>query len=190
MVGVNGRDGSHAFRGRKLACALEGFPTRRLHAYLYNAIRTLEGPPHAPRVVGIKSHGLFLIDILACLEGGNKVERVLVLRSGNQHGVNGFVVEHAPKIPVGLNCGSDFFGFFLPTGVNISDRDSLRIWRFERVLENVHPAPACADQSEPHAVVGAENTRRKNRRTGQRGRASRDVTNETSSIEHDCNSFD
>src|SRR5215472_11511559 len=85
MVGVNCRDGSHAFRRSEFAGPRESLSARGLHAHLHHAMRTFHGPAHAPRMVGIKSHGLLLVDVLACLDGGNEIESMLMLRSGNQH---------------------------------------------------------------------------------------------------------
>ncbi len=186
MVRVNSREGSQAIGRREFARPRERFSARGLHTHLHHAVRAFKGAAHAPCVVRIKRHGFFLIDILAGLKSGNEIQSVLMLGSGDQHRVNGLVLEQTAKIAKCLNCWREFLGFLLPARVNVSDRDGLRIWRAERVLENVHPAPARADQPEPHAVIRAENTRRKDRRTRQRGRTSRNVTNEASSIEHDA----
>jgi hypothetical protein len=90
---------------------LKGFPTDGLDTDLNDATRFFKGTPHTPRMIGIKSHGLFLVDILAGLKGGNEVERMQVLGSGNEDGVDGFVVEQASKIGIGLNCRSNLLRF-------------------------------------------------------------------------------
>ena len=83
MVSMNCCDGSHAIWRSEFTRTREGLPAHGLHTHLYHAVRTFHGAAHASRVVRIKSHGFFLVDILACLDGGNEIESVLVLGSGN-----------------------------------------------------------------------------------------------------------
>src|ERR1700758_5614041 len=117
MVGMNCCDGSHAVRRGEFTRACEGLPADGLHTHLYHAVRTFHGTAHASRVVRIKSHGFFLVDILACLDGGNEIESVLMLGSGNQYGVNGLVVKQAAKIGRGPNRRSELLGFLQATSV-------------------------------------------------------------------------
>jgi len=142
----------------------EGLPAYRLHTHLYHAIRTSDGKAHASRVGGIKSHGFFLVDILACLDRGNEIESVLVLGSGNQYGVNGFIVEQAAEISKRLNRGRELLGFFQAASINVSNCDGLGIRRAERVLENVQSAPSGANQPEADTVINAEDIRRQKNR--------------------------
>ena len=43
-----------------------------LHADLHHAPGAFIGPAHAPGVLGIERHGLFLVNIFARLDGGNE----------------------------------------------------------------------------------------------------------------------
>ena len=67
----------------------------------------LERPPHAPRMVGIEGHGLFLINVLARLDGGNEIQRVLVLRRDDHHRVNGLVIQQRAEIAVRFRLRDD-----------------------------------------------------------------------------------
>jgi hypothetical protein len=157
---MNCCDGSHAICRSEFTRTREGLPAYRLHTHLYHAVRTFQRTAHASRVVRIKSHGFFLVDILARLDGGNEIERVLVLGSSNQNGVDRFVVEQAAKIGKCPNRGNKLLGFLEAASVDVSNRYGLGIGRTERVLENVQSAPAGADQPEADPVIGAEDTRR------------------------------
>ncbi len=64
-----------------------------LDSHLNHAVGLLEGLLHAPRVVGIEGHGLFLVNVFPRLDSGNKMQSVQVLGCGDQDRVNGFVVE-------------------------------------------------------------------------------------------------
>ena len=137
MMSVNGGDGSHTVGRGQCVGTLKGFPTDGLDTDLNHAIRLFKGTPHTPRVIGIKGHSLFLVDILAGLNGGNKVERMQVLGSGNEDGVDGFVVEQTSEIGIGLNRGSNLLGFVQAAGVDVGHGDRLRVGRMDRGLENV-----------------------------------------------------
>ena len=52
-------------------------------------------------MVGTERHRLFLIDVLARLDRGHEVEGVLMLRRGDEHGVDRLVVEQLPEVLVG-----------------------------------------------------------------------------------------
>jgi len=110
-------------------------------------------------MVGIESHGFFLVNVLAGLDGGNEIESVLVLGSGNQYGVNGFVIEQAAKIGQCPNSGRELLGFLQAASINVGNRNGLGIRCTERVLENVESASSGADQPEADAVISAEDTR-------------------------------
>src|SRR6516162_10395087 len=133
MVSMNCCDGAQAIWRSKFTSTRESLPTHGLHTHLYHAVRTLRGTAHASRVVRIKSHGFFLVDIFACLYGGNEIESVLVLGSGNQHGVNGLVIEQAAKIGKCQNRGCELPRFLQPTSVDVSNREIGRASCRERV---------------------------------------------------------
>ena len=126
-------DRAQAVRRSKFTDTREGLATDGLHAYLYHAIRTFEGAAHAERVAGIERHGFFLVDILASLYGGDEIESVLVLRSSNQYGVIGLVIEQAAKVGKSMNRRGELLSFFQTASVNVSDRDSLGIRRVAHV---------------------------------------------------------
>src|SRR6266513_2979791 len=110
MMGVDGGDRSHAVWCCEFTHPREGLATHRLHTHLHHAVRSFHRSAHASSVVRIKSHSLFLVDVLPCLHCRNEIKCVLMLGSGNEHGVNGLVVEQAAKIGVSLNSGSKPLG--------------------------------------------------------------------------------
>ena len=110
MMGVDGGDRSHAVWCGKFTHPGEGLATHRLHTHLHHAVRSFHRAAHASCMVRIKSHSLFLVDVLPCLDCRNEIKCVLMLGSGNEHGVNGLVVEQAAKIGVSLNSGSKPLG--------------------------------------------------------------------------------
>jgi len=64
--------------------------------------RSLECLAHPLGVVHVKCHCLFLEDVLACLNRGDEVEDVLMLRRRDQHGVDALVVQQLAEVLVGL----------------------------------------------------------------------------------------
>jgi len=169
---------------------LKSFATDGLDADLNDAIRLFKGTPHTAGVIGIKGHGLFLVDILAGLNGGNEVERMQVLGSSDEDGVDGFVVEQAPKIGVGLNGGNNLLGFVEAAGVDVGDGDSLGVGGVDSLFENVQSPTASTDQGKADAVIGAEDARGCEKGIAdQGGSTSCNTVDEISSIEHGCGSL-
>ena len=78
-------------------------------------------------MVGIEGHGFFLIDVFSRLKRGNEVERMLVLRRGDKHGVNGFIVEQAAEIRDRRGLWNDGTHFLEPARVNVRDGDAFNI---------------------------------------------------------------
>ena len=111
MMRVNCRDGPQAIWRGEFPRASEGFPAHGLDPHLNHTIRSFHGAAHTARMVGIEGHGLFLIDVFACLNGGNEVEGMLVLGGRDEHGIDGLVVEQTAKVGVGLNARSDALHF-------------------------------------------------------------------------------
>src|SRR5208283_2226736 len=189
MVSVDGGDGAHTVGSGQGVGSLKSFATDGLDADLNDAIRLFKGTSHTPCVIGIKGHGLFLVDILAGLNGGNKVERMQVLGSSDEDGVDGFIVEQASKIGVGLNRGNNLLGFVEAAGVDVGDGDSLRVGGVDSLFENVQSPATSTDQGKADAVIGAEDARGCEKGIAdQGGSTSCNTVDEISSIEHGCGS--
>ena len=95
MVCLDQRDRAHRVGRGQLAHFLNPFPAVHLHADLDHTSRATVGVSHPPGVAGVESHRLFLVDVLACLDGGDEVKRVQVLRCCDQDCVDRLVVEDA-----------------------------------------------------------------------------------------------
>ena len=79
-MSVNGGDGPKPLRCREFARTCDGLPAYRLDTHLNHATRSFQRTD-ATGMVGIEGHGFFLVDVFACLNGGNEVEGMLVLGS-------------------------------------------------------------------------------------------------------------
>jgi hypothetical protein len=107
-------------------------------------------------VIGAERHGLFLIDVLARLNRRHEVQRVLMLRRGDQDRVDVLIVEQLPKVLVGLDRRNERLHLIQPAGVNVRGGDSLGIGASHGGLEDLLPAAAVSDDAEPHPIVGAQ----------------------------------
>jgi len=124
-------------------------------------------------MVGIERHSLFLVDVLSCLNGGNEIQRMLVLRSGNQHRVDGFVVEHFAEILVGMDRRNNSLHFVQAPCVDIRHGYRFDIGTFDGGVKDFLAAVAAANQADSDAVVGSQHTAEgEDPRGGHRRRAS------------------
>lgn len=109
-------------------------------------------------MVGIERHSLFLVDVLSCLDGGNEIQRMLVLRSGNQHRVDGFVVEYLAEIFVGVNRGNNGFHFVQAPRIDVRHGYRFDIGALDGGVKNFLAAIPAANQTDSEAVVGSQHT--------------------------------
>ena len=82
---------------------------------------------HALGVIHIERHGFFLVDLLAGIERSDEMLGVEMLRRGDQHGVDGFIVEQVAVIEIGFGVGNDLLGVVQALGVDIGERNDLGI---------------------------------------------------------------
>ena len=108
-------------------------------------------------MVGIERHGFLLINVFARLDRGHEVERMLVLRSRDEDGIDGLVVEQASEIAVGLDFRRDGLRFVQAPSIDISHRHGLDIRAAPRRSENLFAAAAGSDQADADAIIGAPN---------------------------------
>src|SRR5947207_15309254 len=85
MMGVDGGDRSHAGWSGEFTYPREGLATHRLHTHLHHAVRSLHRSAHASCIVRIKSHSLFLLDVLPSSHFRYAVNCVLMVGSDNEH---------------------------------------------------------------------------------------------------------
>jgi len=84
------------------------------------------------------------------------VQRVQVLRRGNQYRIDAFVIEQLTEITVGLEGRDTGFQLVEAARVNVRGGHALHVGTFERHLEDFRPAPAGSDQADANAVIGSQ----------------------------------
>ena len=139
--------------GGQLAHLLNAVPAIHLHADLDDTSRATEGVSHAPGVARVEGHRFFLVHVLACLDGGDEVNRVQVLRRRDQDRVDRLVVEERPVVFERRNAGDDRLDFIKAAGVDVGDGGRLDIGTFDRGPQDLLPARTAADQTEPDSLV-------------------------------------
>ena len=113
----------------------------------------VEGVSHAPGVAGVEGHGFFLVHVLACLDGGDEVKRVQVLRRRDQDRVDRLVVEERPVVLERRDAGDDRLHFIEAPGVDVGDRGRLDVGTLDRGPQDLLAARTAADQTEPDSLV-------------------------------------
>ena len=103
----------------------------------------LVGGAHPLGVLHRERHGLFLVDVLAGLRcAATKCSQMQMLRRGDQHRVDGLVVQQAAVIQVGLGAGGDVLSLFQTLGVYVGRANALHILQRNGLAENfLPPAP-------------------------------------------------
>jgi hypothetical protein len=81
----------------------------------------LVGGAHAFGVVHAERHGLFLVDVFAGVERRYEVLAMQMLRRGDQHGVDGFVVQQVAVIEVRLGVRARWPARLPGGGVDVGD---------------------------------------------------------------------
>jgi hypothetical protein len=81
-----------------------------------------------------------------------------MLGSGDEDGVDTFVVEELSEILIGFEVGSDLPGIVQAASVGISYGDSFHVRAFQGSLENLFSPASRADQAEADAVVRPQHT--------------------------------
>ncbi len=151
---------AHAFRRGEFTHLGIAGPALHLHADLHHAPRPFISPAHAAGMLGIERHGLFLIDVLARLNGGNKAQGVLMLGSYNNDGVDAFVVQQSAEVLIGFDSGNDGLHFFQMTGVHIGHRHRLDVGTLDGRFEIELAARASSNQADSNAVIGSQHAAR------------------------------
>src|SRR5215472_13327543 len=110
---------------------------------------------------------------------------MLMLRSRDQHGIDGLVIQHLAKVAARFRLRSDALGFVQAAGVDVGYGHGLDIRTLEGRLEILLPPAATADQPEAHAVTGAEHSRGRVHSTShERGGSSQNLTYEFAATGH------
>src|SRR5579875_2135194 len=187
---VKRRNLAHLFRLRQFACPGKSRATGGLNADLHHAMGAEECPPHAPRVIGIESHRLFLVNILARLNGRDKIERMLVLRRRDENSVETLVFEHPPKVAVLPGPGHVAFHLLQAARVDIRHGDTFRVWAAQSRSQNLSPTAPASDQPEANAVIGSQNAVcREEAGGGSRSRSLENRFHKLTSVGHQRSSF-
>jgi hypothetical protein len=116
------------------------------------------GGAHAFGMVHREGHGLFLVDVLAGFDGMHEVFAMQVLRSGDDNGVDSFIVEQAAMVEIGGGVGDQAFGVFQAFGVDIGEGYEIEIGARESPVDQFDAARAGPDYPDANAVVCAEHT--------------------------------
>ena len=127
-----------------------------LNSNLHHPARAFERFAHAPGVVGVEGHGLFLVHVLPGLKRGNEIEHVLVLGRGDEDGVDRLVVKKLAEILILGGVGRKLFRFVQAARVNVSDRDGFHVRAFQRGLEDLSAAASRPDQGEADPIIRAQ----------------------------------
>src|SRR3989442_15894117 len=98
----------------------------------------------------------FMYEVFTRLDGRHEVEGVLMLRRGNEQGVNAGVVEQSAEVGKRLKGWDDPFHLIEAPRVNIRHGDGFRVRAAQRRLENLLAAASRSDQAEPDAVARPE----------------------------------
>ena len=153
VVRLDQRDRAQRLGRGQLAHLLNAVPAIHLHADLDHASRAAEGVSHAPGVARVEGHRLFLVHVLARLDGGDEVNRVQVLRRRDQDRVDRLVVEQRPVVLERRDAGNDRLDFIEAAGVDVGDRGRLDVRALDRGLQDLLAARTAADQAEPDSLV-------------------------------------
>ena len=153
--------------------ALLGFDEVRdgalLHAHLHDPLRLAHRLHDIEALHGQRRHRLFDEDILAGVQASTVMLRVPVVGRGHDHRVDVFPLQQFPIVVmlVGLRAGPllghQRRGFFPALIPRIAQRDDVSAACGLCHANQMLAAAAVADDSQPHAVVGAQNTRRRGR---------------------------
>src|ERR1051325_10864226 len=123
----------------------------------------LERRSHALGMVHRERHGLLLIHVLAGVERSAEMLGVQVLRRGDDHGVDGFVVEQASMVEIRRSRGDQALRALKLLGVDVAERDDFRAGAHRAVMESLGAAIAKANEADTDAIVRAPHLRRSSR---------------------------
>src|SRR5262249_49080679 len=133
-----------------------------LRAALHNAVVMLRGLDHPTAFASEERHRLFDVNVFARGASQDGQQRVPVVGSRNDHGVNILAVVHPAKILEALGLLAGFLldsrnAFAEPRLVDFADRRRLHIGLGEKVEQMSFADQPYADESDANAVVRAEN---------------------------------
>ena len=124
-------------------------------------IETVEGLErngllHPLSMLRVKRHGLLLVHIFPGLNGGNKIECMLVLRGCDQNRVNRFILQQAPEVAVRRYSRRDRLGLLQASVVNIGGRGGLDVGAPQCCAENLLATAAGPNEPNADAFVRSE----------------------------------
>ena len=128
----------------------------------------LESGAHLLGVVHRESHGLFEVDVLAGVDGGEEMLIMEMRWSGDDNSIDGRIFEQTAVVEVGLGGGRNGAGFLQAARVDVGDPDAFGVGAGEDFAEEFSAAGAGAEDAEADAVAGAEDAGR-GQRAGQAG---------------------
>ena len=163
-VRVDGRDLAHQFgreetggvgsraRGCSLMADLD-------HALSARAACLKVSRPHFLGVLHREGHGLFLVDVLPCLERRYETFLMQMLRGGDQHRIDVLVLQHAVVIKISLGIGSDGFHGVQTLGVDVGRANQFGIPTPQGLAQDFGPPVAGSDNAKADTVIRAQNVR-------------------------------
>ena len=111
---------------------------------------------HALGIIQRKGQRLLLIHMFAGCERINKMLAMQMLRRGDDHGVNGLIVQKPAMVAVDGAQKARGRGVVQALGVNIGKGGDLDIGAGDGLMQQFAAALPGADQADAHAVVGAQ----------------------------------
>ncbi|OQC03267.1 MAG: hypothetical protein BWX80_02871 [Candidatus Hydrogenedentes bacterium ADurb.Bin101] len=126
-----------------------------MKAGLHHPVVTTGGFDHAPAFHHLQGKGLLDIHILAGITGMNRLQRVPMVRRGNDHRIDVVTIQHLPVIPVKRGRTEGFLPTLQGNAMNIAKRDDFSVgMRFQGVYQLSAPIGR-ADNAQPHPLRGA-----------------------------------
>src|SRR5580658_6965938 len=102
------------------------------------------GGAHAFGMIYGEGHGLFLVDVLAGFNGVDEVLAMQMLGSGDDDGVDGFVIQKAAMVEICCGAWYQRFGVFQAFGVDIGEGDEIEIGAGQGPMDQLSAAGADA----------------------------------------------
>src|SRR5665213_3284005 len=113
---------------------------------------------HQLRVFHRKRHRLFLIYMLACVEGRDKAPGMQVVRRRNDDSVDRFVIEQRPELGISAGVWSQCLCVFKTAGVDIGKGRQFDAGTGRRFARKLRTALTNANYANPNPVIRAEGT--------------------------------
>lgn len=149
--GADHADGSRAAFPEKFHAADMMRTDAAMHPDLHDAVGGFRRFDKSPALADGMPGRLFDENVSACRNAGDSLKGVPVVRGGNNHNLELFLLQHLAVVAVHVREGSgeslDFVcGNFELIGIDITERDDIAAAVFNRDAEDIHSPPTRSDQ--------------------------------------------